>query len=248
MEKKLAIVQARLSSTRLQGKVLKKIVSKPLIKHVVDRLKRCNNIDQVVVATSKDSQDDLLVKWCEQNETPFFRGELEDVLCRFYECAREFNATHIVRVTSDNPLTDPAIVDRTIEHYLNNNLDYCSNNLEKSFPHGLDVEVLSFDSLEKSQKESSTKVHREHVTQYIRQNDEKFSISGIKCLKDLSHIRLTMDEDEDFQLIEIVMKLIGEDAELSQIEKLFEQYPALMNVNAGALNRHKDYNNGQGIC
>lgn len=247
MRKKIAIVQARLSSTRLPNKVLKNILTKPLIQHVIDRLNESQLIDQVVIATTTEDEDNLIVKWCQKNKVPFFRGDRDDVLSRFYFCAKENQASDIIRVTSDNPLTDPKIIDKTIEYYLEGDLDYCSNNLEKSYPHGLDVEVFNFGSLEKSHNESSDPVHREHVTQYIRQNKDLFNISAIKHSKDLSHIRVTMDENEDFQLIEIVMSLLSEKANLEELDALFEKYPALLNVNNGSKERHKTYNEGQGI-
>ncbi len=247
MAKTVAIVQARLSSTRLPEKVLKPLLSKPVLAHVIDRLDQVNLIDEVVIATTIDKEDDPLIDWCKKNGKSYFRGDLTNVLSRFYYCANQYQADHIVRVTSDNPLVDPFLVEQTLKHYFKTKSDYCANNIVKSFPHGLDVEVFSFESLRASFEEAKEAFELEHVTQFIRHRVDRFKVENYLSPKPMSHIRITCDEPEDFQLIKIILKILGESANFHSIVKLFEELPALCNVNKSAKLRHKEYNDGQGI-
>jgi spore coat polysaccharide biosynthesis protein SpsF len=247
MEKVVAIVQARLSSTRLPRKVLRPLLSKPVLSHVVDRIRKVKRIDQVVIATTVNDDDQELVDWCKENNIDVFRGDLEDVLSRFYHCATQYEAQHIVRITSDNPLSDPKVIEETLEHYFKNKADYCANNLEKTYPHGLDVEVVSYSSLETSFKEAKETFELEHVTQFIRHRPDRFKIENKLSAKDYSNIRITCDEPEDFQLIKILLMALGEEATYEQISSLFDELPALRNMNMGSKERHKVYNDSQGI-
>lgn len=247
MGKVIAIVQARLSSTRLPRKVLRPLLSKPLLAHVIDRLHQAKLIDQVVVATTKEKDDDELVSWCEQNNHQFFRGSLDNVLSRFYHCATEFEANHIVRVTSDNPLADPEIIDQTIQYYFDTKADYCANNLVKKFPHGLDVEVFSYAGLKEAHENATEDFEKEHVTQYIRHRKDKYKISSYEASGEYNDIRITCDEDQDYQLIKIIMKILGEDAKSDEVIQLFRELPALKKINEDALKNHKTQNDKQGI-
>lgn len=243
----IAIVQARLSSSRFPRKVLTPLLGKPVLAHVVNRIKKAQQIDNVVIATTNQDEDLEIVDWCKANHVTYFRGDLNDVLSRFYHCAQEFKATHIVRVTSDNPLVDPAIIDLTIAKLLNENADYVANNLEKTFPHGLDVEFFTMQALSEAFNKSKEAYEREHVTQYIRKNPLDFKISNLSSSVNLHDIRLTLDEKQDYELIEIVMKLLNEDVSLTNIQKLFEKYPSLKKINAESKARHQAYNSGQKI-
>jgi spore coat polysaccharide biosynthesis protein SpsF len=243
----VAIVQARMSSTRLPGKVLKLIAGKPVLAHVLDRLKFCKSVDQVVVAITKNKEDNRLLKWCFENGVECFRGESEDVLSRFYHCAKAFEAEEIVRVTSDNPLVDPEIVDEVIQLRQQNQADYAANNLEKTFPHGFDAEVITFKALAESHFKAFKKPEREHVTQYVRHLPDQYKLVNLFSGGSWYDIRVTLDEDEDKQLIELILRLLGQDCRLSDLKKLFSEFPMLRCMNNEVRIKHKKYNEDQNI-
>jgi len=243
----IAIVQARMSSTRLPGKVLKTLLSKPVLKHVIDRILDSKYINQVVVVTTNDPDDDKLVEWCKKNNLECFRGDREDVLKRFYECSKKYKADNIVRITSDNPLVDPEIIDKTIDLFYKENADYCANNIIKTFPHGFDVEVVTFKSLKESHINAKKDFEREHVTQFIRYRPNEFKLCNLSSNKDCHKIRLTLDNETDFQLIELVMLLLGENANLFALQSLFSKFPSLTKINLDAKNWHAEYNNREKI-
>ncbi len=243
----VAIVQTRMSSTRLPGKVLKTIGNKTVLGHVIDRLSRCQLIDKIVVATTTDADDDVLVDWCEQRNIRHFRGDRDDVLSRFHGCALQFGAEEIVRVTSDNPLIDPGIVDKTIKLRRSKSADYAANNLEKSFPHGLDVEVITFKALSESFHKAVEQYEKEHVTQFVRHRPSKYRLVNMSSGGNWHDVRVTLDEDEDRQLIELVMLLQGEDVYFAGLKSLFSKFPALKHVNSQARDWHADYNFRQQI-
>lgn len=243
----VAVVQARLTSTRLPGKVLKPLGSKQVLLHVVDRLANCRLINEVVIATTTDSADDPLVEFCRLHALTCFRGDRDDVLSRFYRCAVGHYATAVVRVTSDNPLVDPTVVDRTIGLFHEKSADYAANNLYRSFPHGLDVEVISFAALAESYRCAITALDREHVTQYVRYRPESYRLENLDAGGDWQDIRLTLDYDDDYQMIGLVMRLLGEKADFQSIIDLFRKFPALRRVNDVAREQHADYHRAQGI-
>lgn len=243
----VAIIQARLSSTRYPQKVLLPLLGEPVISHVINGIKKSKLVNRVVVATTNLDEDMKIVKWCEENKVDFFRGDLHDVLSRFYHCAKLYNASHILRVTSDNPLVDSEIIDKTIEKLISEKADYAANNLVKTYPHGFDVELFTLKSLEIAFNQSTEKYDREHVTQYIRRQDKIFKIVNIRNEVDLHEIRLTLDEKEDFELIEIVMKLLDGKYSLRNVAILFEKYPSLKKINSNAKDRHHTYNKSQNI-
>ena len=197
----VAIIQARMSSKRLPGKVLKKIQNKTVLEHVVSRIKKSKKITEIIVATSSDISDEPIKKICEQKKIKLFRGSLEDVLDRYYQAAICFKADVIVRITADCPVIDFDIVDEVIEGFLQNNKDFFS--LQGEFPDGLDCQVFKFKALEKSWKEAKLLSDREHVGTYIEKtNSKEFKIGGIKKFKNLSHHRWTLDEPEDLIFLE----------------------------------------------
>jgi spore coat polysaccharide biosynthesis protein SpsF len=199
----IAIIQARMSSKRLPGKVLKKIENKTVLEHVISRLKMSKKISKVVVATSTDISDDPIKKICEQKKIKLFRGSLEDVLDRYYKAAIYFKADVIVRITADCPVIDYEIVDEVIEGFLQNNKDFFS--LQGEFPDGLDCQVFKLEALKKSWKEAKLLSDREHVGTYIEKtNSKEFKIGGIKKFKNLSHHRWTLDEPEDLIFLETI--------------------------------------------
>lgn len=197
----LAVLQARVSSTRLPGKVLKPIMGVPMILRQIERITRVKSIDKLVVATSKDKTDLPLAELCEKHNINCFRGELNDVLDRFYHVAKQYNPEHIVRLTGDCPLADPQLIDQVIAYYLNGDFDYVSNTIKPTYPDGLDVEIFNFPSLESAWREAILPSQREHVTPFLYQHPERFKIGSFKNDIDLSDLRWTVDESADFALV-----------------------------------------------
>ena len=198
--KVVALVQARMGSTRLPGKVLRNIVGRPMIELLLARLSQSSELDEIVVATSKESQDDKLQLVVEALGFNCTRGDEKDVLSRFYESAKSFDADAIVRITGDCPLVDPKLVDKCIRHYKKSNVDYFSNVDPVTYPDGLDVEIISFESIKRANSETKSEFDREHVTPYIR-NSIEFSKSSIQHTEDLSNQRWTVDEPEDLIVV-----------------------------------------------
>tara|TARA_B110000967_G_C18902071_1_gene576773 strand:- start:7491 stop:9524 length:2034 start_codon:yes stop_codon:yes gene_type:complete len=201
----VAIVQARLGSTRLPGKVFKKVLDKPMIELLLMRLSKSNEIDSIIVATSTKSEDNELQIFVESLGYKCTRGSSDDVLSRYFETAKAIHAETIVRITGDCPLVDSSLVDRFITTYHQSNVDYLSNLNPYSFPDGLDIEVMSFHSLKKANNKASLKFDREHVTPYIR-NSGLFITKNISYTEDLSYIRLTVDELDDLTVINNIFK------------------------------------------
>ena len=183
---------------------------KSLLIHQQNQLKFSKRNDKIIIATTTFESDDHIANFCESNNLECFRGESEDVLDRYYHCAKKFNFPIIVRLTSDNPLIDPEIVDNVIDKFLNSKCDYISTEYTKplTFPLGFAVEVFNFQSLEKAWKEAKLPSEHEHVTPYFYNNPDKFKIESVSQEKDLSHIRCTVDTEYDFKLIEkIILKI-----------------------------------------
>jgi spore coat polysaccharide biosynthesis protein SpsF len=202
--KVLAIIQARTSSSRLPNKVLKLILGKPMLIHQIERVQLSKMIDHLVVSTSEDSSDDQLVGLLKNAGIDCYRGSLKNVLDRFFQTASIYNPDHIVRLTGDCPVIDFEIIDKVVELHLDNGFDYTSNapNSNVTFPDGLDVEVMKFGVLKKAWKESTLPSEREHVTPYINNHPEIFFTGCYVSHQNLSKYRWTVDEPEDFDLIE----------------------------------------------
>ncbi|MCP3029960.1 glycosyltransferase family protein [Halobacillus sp. A1] len=200
-----AIIQARMGSTRLPGKVLKKVLQKPLLEYQIERLKRCKLIDQIIIATSSKVGDDPIERLAQQLSVECYRGSEEDVLARYYEAAVRFNSDVIVRMTSDCPLIDPHVVDRVTDVYLNGSWSYVSNTLIRSYPRGMDTEVFSISTLQISHQEAKEKSDREHVTSYMIK-DARFTCENVSYQKDQSRHRWTVDTEEDFQLVRRIIE------------------------------------------
>lgn len=209
--KVVAIVQARMGSTRLPGKVLLPLIKKPLLEIVLERLSFSRAIDQTIVATTTSPQDDVLNEWLIQKNIPVFRGSEHDVLDRYYNCALKHKADIIVRITADDPFKDFGVIDKAVRELLDDpSLDYCSNNLTPTFPEGLDVEVFRFSGLRRAFKNASLVSEREHVTPYIWKNVDTFKLKNIEHTQNLSHWRLTIDTEIDLALIRKIMGYFGE--------------------------------------
>jgi len=195
----LALLQARMSSRRLPGKVLAPVLDEPMIVHQIRRIRRATKIDRLVVATSDQPSDDHLAQVCEQSRAMLFRGSLDDVLDRCYQAALPHRPDHIVRLTADCPLIDPAIIDEVCACHLAGGYDYTSNVQQRSFPDGLDVEICRFGALEQAWRQARTPPEREHVTLYLRSGD--FRIGHLVGQPNLSHHRWTVDYDDDLDLV-----------------------------------------------
>jgi len=231
-----AIIQARMTSTRLPGKVLMDIEGKPMIWHVVNRLKFSKKLDDIILAIPDTKESDILEEFAENNNIKYFRGGEEDVLSRYYQTAKKFNVDPIIRITSDCPLIDPKIVDLVIEKHLNSAADYTSNTLKITFPRGLDVEVFNFDVLKRTYKEAKENYQREHVTPYICENPGIFKLQNIEARGKLKRpdLRLTVDTKEDLQLIREIYKRLYRPEKIFYVEEvidLLNKYPQLIKIN-----------------
>jgi spore coat polysaccharide biosynthesis protein SpsF len=229
-----AIIQARMTSTRLPGKVLKDISGEPMLRHLLDRLRSTNTIDNVILAIPHSKQNDKLENLAKELKLPCFRGSEDDVLSRYYEAAVEFGMEAIVRITSDCPLIDPWITDTVIAAHLNSNADYTSN---KGFPRGLDTEVFNFDALNRAYKEAKQNYEREHVTPYIYLHPEIFKLKSVEATGKLRRpdLRLTVDTEEDLRLIREIFKRLYRDGRIFYTEDvidLLDKHPELVAINA----------------
>lgn len=196
------IVQARMGASRLPGKPLLQVLDKPLLAYLIERLKRVKRASKLVIATT-ENENDLPIVTCGKNlSVDVFRGSENDVLSRYLAAAREMKADIIVRITADCPLIDPVIIDDAIHGFLQGSCDYFSNVLKRTFPRGMDVEVFSRKALEEANLKAKLPSEREHVTLYIYRHPEHFQIKNFEREKDDSHLRLTVDTQEDFILIE----------------------------------------------
>lgn len=207
MKNILIISQARYSSTRLPGKVLLKILDKPLLWYLIERLKLVKTPNQLIIATGISHSNKPIIDFAKKKNVNYFAGSEEDVIDRYYQTAKYYNGAIIVRITTDCPLMDPAIIDYGLNIFINGDYDYVSNVQPPTFPDGFDVEIFSFNALETSWKESKKPSEREHVTPYIWKNEEKqFKLKNFENEIDLSNFRLTVDTKEDFILISKIIE------------------------------------------
>jgi spore coat polysaccharide biosynthesis protein SpsF len=232
----VAIVQARMTSTRLPGKVLMDISGRSMLWHVINRLKFSKELDDIILATPDTTENDILEGFAKENNFHYFRGSENDVLARYYGTAKKFKIDVIVRTTSDCPLIDPEVIDLVIEKHLNSNVAYTSNTLKRTFPRGLDVEVFNFDILEQIYKKAKKNYQREHVTPYIYEHPEIFKIQNIEIKKKLREpeLRLTVDTKEDLELIREIYKYLYKPGKIfyaEEIINLLNEHPELMETN-----------------
>ena len=229
-------MQVRMGSTRFHGKVLKKILGKPSLIHSIERVKRMKTVDNIIIATTTLKEDDIIARAVKDYDRNIgiYRGKSEDVLDRYYQAAKEVKANVIVRLTSDNPLIDSQVSDLVVKTFLENECDYCCNNLPQTFPIGLDTEVFSFGSLKKMWKGAKKQHEREHVTPYIRENVNKFSIINVENDTNLSHMRWTMDYKEDFDFINAVYEKLYQRKKnffMNDVLELLNNEPDLCEIN-----------------
>lgn len=272
----VAIVQARMGSTRLPGKVLLELGGEPMLAQVVERTRRSHLVHQVVVATTIQAEDDPVAELCAQRGYPCWRGSLNDVLDRYYQAARYFQAQVVVRITADCPVIDPQLIDRTIlaffgqlqpqdtlldekaamqpvrQHELRPAacwpgapFDFAANRLPppwgRTYPIGLDTEVVSFAALECAWQEADQPYHREHVLPYLYEHRERFNVLLVHHTEDLGGLRWTVDTPEDFQLLQKIFTALGNNTfSWLEVLKLTQEHPEWQALNAHV--RHKRYN------
>ncbi|WP_268544155.1 glycosyltransferase family protein [Candidatus Nitrosotenuis cloacae] len=231
------IIQARLNSSRLPGKIMMKIDNeKSVLDYVINQLKFCKHIDKIVIATTTSVYDDILVEYAKSHHLDFFQGNEIDVLDRYYKCAKSFSFDTIVRVTSDCPLVDPNVVDELIEQFQKGDFDYATNKLpleSSKCPHGSEVEVFSFETLKRTWEESKKSSEREHVTPYIYNSSDKFKICKMSSKEDLSYMRYTVDRPKDLVMIqEITARIKTRPILTKDIVQLFNEVPQLLGINS----------------
>tara|TARA_Y100000589_G_scaffold38509_2_gene32266 strand:+ start:7478 stop:9523 length:2046 start_codon:yes stop_codon:yes gene_type:complete len=243
----VAIVQARMGSTRLPGKVMKKIGASPLIELIIRRLKKSQTITSIVVATSLAETDQAIVDFVSSIGIKVVRGSERDVLKRYLNAALESEADIIVRVTADCPLIDPVIVDEVVRTFFSQKVSYASNVNPRTFPDGLDVEVFSIDALIEADQEAVTSYDREHVTPYIR-NHGQFAKASIEYPEDLSHYRWTVDQIIDFELVQAIFEQFAPNIHFSwqKVLNLSRTMPELFNVNQHLVHKHSDISTIEG--
>jgi spore coat polysaccharide biosynthesis protein SpsF len=231
--KVVAIIQARMGSTRLPGKVLMDLCGATVLDRVLNRLTRSRLIQESVVATTLEPADDAIVEHCVRTARKIFRGSEQDVLDRYYRAAKQMGADVVVRITSDCPVIDPEVADATIRAFLEQRADYASNTRVRTYPRGLDTEVMTMQALERAWRESTKPYQREHVTPYIYENPNEFKLHGIENDTDCSQHRWTLDTPEDYQLLgTIYTRLEGrDDFAWRDVLELVEGDPALANIN-----------------
>lgn len=204
----IVVLQARASSSRLPGKVLKPILGKPMLHHQIERILRARMPARLVLATSRNPEDDAVASIGQNAGIDVYRGSLEDVLDRFYRAAEPFAPSHVVRLTGDCPLADPKIIDAVTRFAVDGDYDYASNTIRPTFPDGLDVEVATFQALQTAWKEATTKSDREHVMPFLHRQPDRFKLGNYENTEDLSALRWTVDEPADFTFVESVYEAL----------------------------------------
>ena len=241
-----AIIQARTGSTRLPGKVFATIEGKPLLWHVVERLKPSRFIDNIVIATTINREDDAIKQWATQNSILCYRGSEDNVLERYWMAANNFQSDTIIRITADDPCKDYKIIDSVVEALLNGRVDFAYNNKPPTYPEGMDVEVFTIDALRIAYRQASRSDEKEHVTPFFHNNPTLFTSVSIKHTKNLSNLRLTIDEESDLLLArEIYSHLYRLDSIflLDDIIDIINRFPELANINK-SIKRSLMYNGG----
>lgn len=233
----VVIVQARMNSSRLPGKVLKAVAGRPLLSYQLERLRRCKLVDRLVVATTTNKSDNPVEEVALSEGALVFRGDEQDVLSRYYKAAKEHDASVVVRLTADCPVIDPSVVDQAVALYQNSRgVSYVSNTLTRSYPRGMDCEVFSFSSLEIAVKEAGQPKSREHVTPFIHSHPTRFPQKQLVHEgEDLSHHRWTVDEEADFTLMRMILEAlypVNPEFTMQDVLTLLEKNAEWIGINA----------------
>jgi len=239
-----AIIQARMASSRFPDKVMKIIVGKPMLWHQINRLRKSELIEKLIIATTDKIQDRIIIDFAKENNILYFAGSEEDVLNRFYYSAKKFKVETIVRITGDCPLIDPSLVDMIINFYLDNKNQYDIVHNGTTYPDGIvETEVFSFNILKKIWENAKLPSEREHVTSYIWKNPEMFRQATVENSKDLSYLRLVVDNEKDFKLVKIIFQNLYKEDEMFYLEdivKFLNQNPELITLNSDTI-RNEGY-------
>ena len=229
-----AIIQARMGSTRLPGKVLMDLGGKTVLARVVDRLRQASRVDEIVVATTSSAADDGIVRECHHLKVEYFRGSENDVLDRYYRAARAGAAGVVVRITSDCPAIDPQLIDETIEVFQQQRADYASNVFPRTYPRGLDTEVFTTAVLDQAWHDAHEPFQREHVTPYFYQHPELFRQASLRGQVDYSQYRWTLDTAADLELLRAIYAHFSnqDDFSWSEVIALIEREPELAELNS----------------
>ncbi len=241
MSRTVVVAQARMSSTRLPGKVLMDLAGRPVIDHVVDRCRRAELADEVWVATTTDPSDDVLAEHLRELDVPFVRGSLDDVLSRYVLASERAEAHTVVRVTCDCPLIDPEVIDRVIEAFNEvPEVDYCSNVLVRTYPIGMDTEVFSRAALERAAVAAVAAHEREHVTPYIYQHPDGFRLRNVEAppWANRPELRLTVDEMADLEMMRALVGCARRTSSLQDVMGVLDANPAIALMNATVDHRH----------
>jgi spore coat polysaccharide biosynthesis protein SpsF len=232
--KVVAIVQARMGSTRLPGKVLMDLGGESVLGRVVRRLRRATLVDEIVVATTDSVADDAIIRECDWLDVGSFRGSEHDVLDRYYQATRACSARTVVRITSDCPVIDAELVDETIRVFRDKRADYTSNVFPRTYPRGLDIEVFSLSALERAWQEAHEPYQREHVTPYFYEHPELFRLASLCGPTDYSQYRWTLDTAEDLDLLRTIYARLGNSGDFSWRDaiKVMEREPQLAELNS----------------
>jgi spore coat polysaccharide biosynthesis protein SpsF len=231
--KTVAIIQARMGSTRLPGKVLEPIQGRCMLLRVHDRAAQIPHVDQVAVATSTQPGDAAIVDLCNRHRIPCMQGSESDVLDRYYQSARRLEAGVIVRITADCPLLDPAVSGRVVETFLAGGFDYVSNIRRRTYPRGLDTEVFAFEALGRAWHEAAEPYQREHVTPYIYEEKNLFSVGSVMSGEDHSSHRWTVDTPEDLELVRKIYTMFEHPPGMDEVLCLLNRHPELTRINQG---------------
>lgn len=223
------VVQARMGSSRLPGKVLKDIAGRPMLSYQMERLRRVKRAERIVVATTDQPADDAVERFCQKEKIACVRGSEHDVLARYHLAIERFPADVVVRITADCPLIDPAIVDEAIAAY---EPDYVSNMLETTYPYGMAVEVFSAQALREAHREAKDPAEREHVTPFIYRHPERYRLRSLTMAPNLSHHRWTVDTPEDFELVSRLLKTLKPHFTLQDVLAVLDEHPDWCAINA----------------
>lgn len=234
--KTVALIQARMASSRLPGKVLMKLGSTSVLSRVVCRARRARLVDEVVVATTTETGDDSIVEECKRQRVTVTRGREDDVLDRYYEAARQVQASTIVRITADCPLIDATLIDDVALAFQRQSPDYASNTLVRTYPRGLDTEVLSFEALERAWRDAKQPWERAHVTPFLYRHPEIFRLVSVRSDHDYSRHRWTLDTPEDYEFLrEVYARLEGRvDFSWRDVLDILQGEPGLSLINANS--------------
>jgi len=238
-----AVFQVRMGSTRLPGKMFKKIMGKPLLWHVIQRVRAAGSVDRIILATTNEKNDDKIVRFAKKMKLLYYRGSTDNVLDRVYRAAKKFDSDIIVRITPDDPFKDPKIIDEFVSYFLKNKFDYVSNTIKPTYPEGLDIEVFSFLALEKAWLGAKKISEKEHLTPYIWKNPKKFKVKNMILGKNLSSLRWTLDYQRDLEFAKKVYKELYPKKKIflmQDILNLLERKPYLQKINQGIV-YHEGY-------